>query len=115
MKKLDFKTNIVRDRSNTHFAMLSMWDNVTDFNYIFRFETAEGEVYKMTLSLYLGSLAIEADCTRNGESVFDTFYYRALWNEFKPSLNSNDVKTLGDYFKIFSGMVWAMPVKLIEK
>jgi hypothetical protein len=115
MKNLVFKTNIVCDKSSTHFAMLSLWDNVTDFNYIFRFETAEGEVYKMTLSLYLGSLAIEADCKRDGESVFDTFYYRALWNEFRPTLGNNDVKTQNDLFKVFAGVVWASPVKMIEK
>jgi hypothetical protein len=115
MKNLVFKTNIVRDKSNTHFAMMSLWDDVVNFNYIFRYETAEGEVYKMTLSLYLGTLAVEADCKRNGESVFDTFYYRALWNEFKPTFDNNDVKTLNDLFKVFCGVVWASPVKSVGK
>lgn len=114
MKKLTFKTHIVREKSETHFVMISLWDNVVNFNYIFRYET-EGEVYKMTLSLNLGQLAVEADCKRDGESVFDTFYYRALWNEFRPTFDNNDVKTLNDLFKVFAGVVWASPVKLIEK
>lgn len=114
MKKLVFKTNIVREKSNTHFAMLSLWDNVTDFNYIFRFET-DKHVWRMELHLDAYGVTVAALSPYNNAKDIDTTFYRMLWNEFKPEISINDPKTLADAFKVFTGVVWASPVKLTEK
>ena len=115
MKKYDFKGHIVRDPSTTHFAMLSMWDKITEYHYIFRYVAADQTTHRLELFLGFDGLTIAQVTPGLGDGIFDTFYYRMLWTENKPDIDANDVKTLCDYFKIFAGMVWALPVKMIDK
>lgn len=114
MKKLTFKTHITREKSDTHFAMLSLWDDVINFNYIFRYET-DLHVWRMELYLDAYGFTVAALSPYNNVKDIDTTYYRMLWNEFKPEISINDPKTLADAFKVFAGVVWASPVKMIEK
>jgi hypothetical protein len=69
----------------------------------------------MELHLDGYGVTIAALSPYNNAKDIDTAFYRMLWNEFKPEISINDPKTLADAFKVFSGLVWASPVKMIEK
>ena len=114
MKKLDFKGHLVREESTTHFAILSLWDNITDYEYIFRLCDSISS-HRLILTLDVKGFQVSSASPYGEFGKIDKNYYWMLWSENKPDLDKNDIKGLCDYFKIFSGMVWAMPVKLIEK
>ena len=109
--KLDFKGHIVRDISTTHFAMLSMWDAVTDYEYTFRYSDSCCS-HRLILTLDVKGFQVSSISPYGEFGKIDEHYYRMLFSENLPDMDKNDIKGLCDYFKIFAGMVWALPVKL---
>ena len=108
MKKMQFKGSITRPPIETgKFSMLSMYDSIIYFDYLYRFEQGD-KVYKLRLILDVDGFKVLGDCDRENNEIFNVPYYRMLYNELK----SNDVKTQCDLFKLFSGMVFESPVKL---